>query len=47
MIADRAETSMASLLREHLVRGGGDARVSLRQIFRTGPMTSIPPSPIS
>lgn len=35
MIAYRAETSMASLLREHMVRGGDDARALLRQIFQT------------
>jgi len=34
MIAYRAETSMASLLREHLARGD-DARALLRQIFVT------------
>jgi len=34
MIAYRAETSMASLLREHLARGD-DARALLRQIFAT------------
>ena len=33
MIAYRAETSMASLLREHQARGGDDARALLRQIF--------------
>jgi hypothetical protein len=32
MIAYRAETSMASLLREHLVRSD-DARTLLRQVF--------------
>ena len=35
MIAYRAESSMASLLREHLARGGNDARALLRQIFQT------------
>jgi hypothetical protein len=35
MIAYRAESSMASLLREHLARGGDDARALLRQIFQT------------
>jgi hypothetical protein len=35
MIAYRAESSMASLLREHLVRGGDDGRALLRQIFQT------------
>jgi hypothetical protein len=35
MIAYRAESSMASLLREHMVRGGDDARALLRQIFQT------------
>jgi hypothetical protein len=35
MIAYRAETSMASLLREHMARGGDDARALLRQIFQT------------
>jgi hypothetical protein len=34
MIAYRAETSMASLLREQLARGGDDARALLRQIFQ-------------
>lgn len=35
MIAYRAESSMASLLREHLARGENDARALLRQIFQT------------
>ena len=35
MIAYRAETSMASLLRERLARSGDDARALLRQIFQT------------
>ena len=35
MIAYRAESSMASLLREHMVRGGDDACALLRQIFQT------------
>jgi hypothetical protein len=35
MIAYRAESSMASLLREHLARGSDDARALLRQIFHT------------
>jgi hypothetical protein len=35
MIAYRAESSMASLLREHMFRGGDDARALLRQIFQT------------
>src|SRR5450756_1125817 len=35
MIAYRAESSMASLLREHLARGGDDARPSLRPLFPT------------
>jgi hypothetical protein len=35
MIAYRAESSMASLLREHMARGGEDARALLRQIFQT------------
>jgi hypothetical protein len=35
MIAYRAETSMASLLREHMARSGDDARALLRQIFHT------------
>jgi hypothetical protein len=35
MIAYRAETSMASLLREHMARGDDDARALLRQIFQT------------
>jgi hypothetical protein len=35
MIAYRAESGMASLLREHLARGGDDARALLRQIFQT------------
>jgi hypothetical protein len=35
MIAYRAESSMASLLREHLARGGDDARALLRQVFQT------------
>jgi hypothetical protein len=35
MIAYRAETSMASLLREHMARSGNDARALLRQIFHT------------
>jgi len=34
MIAYRAETSLASLLREHLVRSD-DARTLIRQIFET------------
>src|ERR1700680_2004712 len=34
MIAYRAESSMASLLGEHMARGGDDARALLRQIFR-------------
>jgi hypothetical protein len=34
MIAYRAESSMASLLREHMARGGDDARALLRQIFQ-------------
>jgi hypothetical protein len=35
MIAYRAESSVASLLREHLARGADDARALLRQIFQT------------
>jgi hypothetical protein len=35
MIAYRAESSMASLLREYLARGEDDARALLRQIFQT------------
>jgi len=35
MIAYRAETSMAALLREHMARGSDDARALLRQIFQT------------
>ena len=35
MIAYRAESSMASLLREHMARGADDARALLRQIFQT------------
>ena len=35
MIAYRAESSMASLLREHLARGGDDVRAVLRQIFHS------------
>jgi hypothetical protein len=35
MIAYRAESSMASLLREYLDRGENDARALLRQIFQT------------
>jgi hypothetical protein len=35
MVAYRAESSMASLLREHLARGGDDARALLRQVFQT------------
>jgi hypothetical protein len=35
MIAYRAESSMASLLREHLARGDDDARALLRQVFHT------------
>jgi hypothetical protein len=35
MIAYRAESSMASLLREHMARGEDDARALLRQIFQT------------
>ncbi len=35
MIAYRAETNMASLLREHMARGDDDARALLRQIFHT------------
>lgn len=35
MMAYRAESSMASLLREQMVRGDDDARSLLRQIFQT------------
>jgi hypothetical protein len=35
MIAYRAESSLASLLREYLARGEDDARALLRQIFQT------------
>ena len=35
MIAYRAESSMASLLRQYLARGDEDARALLRQIFQT------------
>jgi predicted nucleic acid-binding Zn-ribbon protein len=35
MIAYRAETSLASLLREHMARGEDDARALLRQIFQS------------
>ena len=35
MIAYRAESSMASLLRDHMARGEDDARALLRQIFQT------------
>jgi hypothetical protein len=35
MIAYRAESSMASLLREHMARGDDDVRALLRQIFQT------------
>ena len=35
MIAYRAETSMALLLRQYMVRGDDDARALLRQIFQT------------
>jgi hypothetical protein len=35
MIAYRAESSMASLLRQHMARGGDDARALLRQVFQT------------
>jgi hypothetical protein len=35
MIAYRAESSMASLLREHMTRGGDDVRALLRQVFHT------------
>lgn len=35
MIAYRAESSMASLLREPMARGVDDARALLRQIFQT------------
>lgn len=35
MIAYRAESSLASLLREQMARGGDDARALLRQIFQT------------
>ena len=34
MIAYRAETSMASLLADHMARGVDDARALLRQIFQ-------------
>jgi hypothetical protein len=34
-VAYRAESSMAALLREHMARGGDDARALLRQIFQT------------
>jgi hypothetical protein len=37
MVAYRGESSMASLLREHLACGGDDARALLRQIFQTDP----------
>jgi hypothetical protein len=35
MIAYRAESSMASLLREHMARGNDDARALLRQVFQS------------
>jgi predicted nucleic acid-binding Zn-ribbon protein len=35
MVAYRAESSMASLLREHMARGEDDARALLRQVFET------------
>jgi len=35
MIAYRAESSMASLLREHMTRGADDVRALLRQVFLT------------
>ena len=35
MIAYRAETSMALLLRPHMARGADDARALLRQVFQT------------
>jgi hypothetical protein len=35
MIAYRAESSMASMLRESMARGPDDARALLRQIFQT------------
>jgi hypothetical protein len=35
MIAYRAETSLASLLREHMACGGDDARALLCQIYQT------------
>jgi hypothetical protein len=35
MVAYRAESSMASLLREHTARGNDDARALLRQIFQS------------
>jgi hypothetical protein len=35
MIAYRAESSMASVLREHMARGADDARALLRQIFQS------------
>ena len=35
MIAYRAESSLASLLREYMARGGDDARALLRQVFQT------------
>jgi predicted nucleic acid-binding Zn-ribbon protein len=35
MIAYRAESSLASLLREHMARGADDARALLRQVFQT------------
>jgi len=35
MIAYRAESSMASLLRPHLARGNNDARALVRQVFQT------------
>jgi hypothetical protein len=35
MIAYRAESSMVSLLREHLARGDDDARALLRKTFQT------------
>ena len=35
MVAYRAESTMASILRQHLARGGEDARALLRQAFQT------------
>jgi hypothetical protein len=45
MIAYRAESTMASLLRDHMARGEDDARALLRQIFHTE--ADLTPDPLA